>query len=694
MKEPEQIVRKFNRHSADTRWPHRDVRREWLVTNGLGGYAAGTLDGVFSRRYHGLLIAALPSGREMTLNGLTERVRLPDRSVWHLGAEELSGVPSASTMLVTEFRLEHGLPIWRYEIGDFILEKRLVLPYRQNTVHVLYKLIAGEGSVRLGVRPAIHFRSHDAAVSTPLTGGYKVELRNQGCEVTAETISYPLRLRFSGQHGAFTFEPKVIQEILFPIEEERGYDFSGPTWSPGYFRGDLETASPASLVASVEPWDAVLSLEPEQAWETELRRRYALLDLAPASAKIGLGRELVLAADAFLVTPGSRMKEAALARAEGEEAWTVTAGYHWFTDWGRDTMISLEGLALTTGRHREARWILRSFARHIRDGLIPNLFPEGADSGLYHTADATLWFFHALDRYVTVTGDVETLTFLLPNLVDIVEHHMKGTRFGIHADPNDGLLSQGEIGYQLTWMDAKVGDWVVTPRRGKAVEINALWYNALCLLAEWLRQHDDKRSERISQYTVQTKTSFNRRFWSDDLGHLLDVVDGPDGDDAAFRPNQILSFSLRHPVLSERHWETVFDGVRSRLLTPMGLRTLSRDHPDYKATYFGDLQTRDAAYHQGTVWTWLLGPFINAFLRLHPDRHAQARTFLQGFNEHLNEACVGSISEIFDAEQPYTPRGCVAQAWSVAEVLRCWALTEPPLSPDDASKDELAVNRN
>ena len=469
------ITRVFDRRLDAEQWPARDIRREWLVTNGLGGYAAGTLDGVFSRRYHGMLIAALSVGRTMMLNGVSERIRLPDRTVWHLGPEELTGVPSERTLRAAEFRLHQGMPVWRFEVDGYVIERRLVIPYRQNTVHLLYRLLTGEGPVRIGVRPAINFRSHDAPVSTPLPQEYKVTIFAQGCEIAGSADLPALRMRFFAPSSAFTTEQKTIPEILFPLEEERGYEFSGQIWSPGYFRGDLVANQTASLVASVETWETMLAIESEKAWEAEQRRRDALLENVPPAAKQGIGPELVLAADSFLMIPGSRPKESALARAEGGEAWSVIAGYHWFTDWGRDTMISLEGLALTTGRYPEARWILHSFARHIRNGLIPNLFLEGADEGLYHTADATLWFFHALDRYVSVTGDRETLTLLLPALVDIIDHHIKGTNFGIHVDPADGLLHQGAPGYQLTWMDAKVGDWVVTPRRGKAVEINALW---------------------------------------------------------------------------------------------------------------------------------------------------------------------------------------------------------------------------
>jgi predicted glycogen debranching enzyme len=391
---------------------------------------------------------------------------------------------------------------------------------------------------------------------------------------------------------------------------------------------------------------------------------------AVPAAREGLAAELVLAADNFVITPIGRVADIARANAEGDDVRAIIAGYHWFTDWGRDTMISLEGLTLSTGRELEARWILRDYAHHVRDGLIPNLFPEGDTEGLYHTADATLWFFHALARYVDRTNDGNTLNLILPVLQDIVHHHLEGTRFGIKADPRDGLLSEGAEGYQLTWMDAKVGDWVVTPRRGKAVEINALWYNALCLLAEWLRQAGSTEAAAIADHAETVRQSFNRRFWYEKGGYLYDVVDGENGDDASFRPNQILAISLAHPVLDEERWTRVVDKVRDKLLTPFGLRSLAPGDPEYKARYFGDLRARDAAYHQGTVWAWLIGPFIDAWLKVHPDAREEARRMLDGFGEQLAEGGVGSINEIFDAEPPFTPRGCIAQAWSVAEVLR------------------------
>jgi predicted glycogen debranching enzyme len=372
------------------------------------------------------------------------------------------------------------------------------------------------------------------------------------------------------------------------------------------------------------------------------------------------------------------MADAAQAQAAGDEIRSVIAGYHWFTDWGRDTMISLEGLALVTGRTTEAGYILRTFARAVRDGLIPNLFPEGQREGLYHTADATLWYFHAVQRYLEATGDEHTLRLLLPMFRDIVEHHVAGTRFGIHVDPADGLLTQGDPNLPLTWMDAKVGDWVVTPRRGKAVEINALWYNALRILESWCRQADDLESAQKTAVRAETTLrSFNARFWNEHRGCLYDIVDGEKGDDPALRPNQVFAISLDYPVLETSRWEPVLEKVQEHLLTPVGLRSLSPDEPDYKSRYDGDLRSRDAAYHQGTVWPWLIGPFVDAWLRVHPGDLKTARGFLAAFEPHLHSACIGSISEVFDARAPFYPRGCVAQAWSVAEVLRAWVKTEP-----------------
>jgi predicted glycogen debranching enzyme len=657
------------------------LNREWIVTNALGGYAAGTVAGVCTRRYHGLLIAALPAplGRTMMFNQLAEEIRLPDGRLVLLGGEEMheQSFTVHGAPYLHEFSLRMGLPVWHFDIEGFQLEKRIVPTHGQNTVHVFYRLLSGNGQLRLRLRPAFHFRGHDERVSGPLDQPYPVTAEGNRIEISPPSLP-PLRMHLiADNEAALVLDGGRMNRMYYRMEANRGYDSHGVVWNPGYFRTQLAASQEATLVASTEPWEIIDALPADQVRNSELERRSRLLARADQRACEGAGAELVLAADQFIIQPQTRVADAARAHATGDEIRTVIAGYYWFGDWGRDTMISLEGLTLCTGRTNEAGWILRTFANYVRDGLIPNLFPEGANAGIYNTADATLWFFHALARYVAATGDRTTLRRILPKLDEIISHHFAGTRFGIGVDPEDGLLRQGAPGYQLTWMDAKVGDWVVTPRRGKAVEINALWYDALRFYEQWLREEegDHSRADAIGAHADRVRTAFNRRFWNPQGGFLYDVVDGPDGDDASFRPNQIFAISLTHAVLDESRWKAVLDKVTSRLLTPAGLRSLAPGERDYKPRYEGDLRSRDAAYHQGTVWGWLIGPFIDAWLKARPGEQETARQFLVGFFDHLGEACVGSISEVFDAEAPYTPRGCPAQAWSVAEVLRAWVKT-------------------
>jgi len=652
------------------------LTREWLVTNGLGGYASGTVAGVATRRYHGLLVAALPAplGRVVMLNHLSERYRDAHGTVYELDGEERVGAalgPHAEHL--TELRLEAGLPVWRYAFGDAVVERRLLLPHRQNTTHVSWRLVEGGTPLRLTLRPALHFRPHEAPVSSALDAGYALTVIDDRYEIRGPAATPPLRLLLHGDRHGFTVAPRRLEQVLYRVERSRGYDDTGALWSPGSFHTILAPGGETTLVASTESWEVVTALSPRAARDAERQRRRRLIATAPPAARAGVAAELVLAADQFVVTPSGRVEDAARARAAGDEVRTVIAGYPWFTDWGRDTMIALEGLTLATGRHLEAGYILRTFGHYVRDGLIPNLFPEGENRGVYHTADATLWFFHALQRYVETTGDRATLGLLLPVLRDVIGHHVRGTRFGIGVDPGDGLLRQGTPEHPLTWMDAKVEDWIVTPRRGKAVEINALWYNALRLIESWTRDIDGEAAAGpYGEMAGRAAAAFNARFWYAAGGYCYDVVDGEGGDDAGCRPNQVLAVALSHPVLDAARWTSVVDVVRERLLTPVGLRSLSPEHPEYRARYYGDLRARDAAYHQGTVWAWLIGPFVDAWLRTHPGDRQSARRWLEGFGAHLSVAGVGSISEIFDGEAPFTPGGCVAQAWSVAEVLRVW----------------------
>ena len=588
------------------------------------------------------------------------------------GVEFEDGRVDGELPAVLQEFVRHGLtPVWRSRVAGRRLEKRVLMPYGHNSLYVEYRLLEGD-PVQIQVRPFVTFRMLDAPLHEakqppfPLTaveGRYDMQL----CDGAP-----PLKVCLRRSCGLFVADARLSHGICYRLDRDRGAEHLENLSSPGYFQADVTREQSVACVASTEAWEQ-LECRPEALFEAESHRIVKLLHPVRAGGADETEERLVLAADPFIVVPGSRVEEQALARASGEEARTVIAGYHWFTDWGRDTIISLEGLTLCTGRHQEARSVLKTFAGYVQEGLLPNLFPEGEQDGLYPTADATLWYFHALDRYYRATADRDLLIELQPVLRSILDRHVRGTRFGIGVDRRDGLLRAAADGYQLTWMDAKVEGWVVTPRRGKPVEIQALWYNALRGMVEW-GSLTGRPESAWAQLAEQARESFNRRCWYEAGGYLYDVVDGEQGDDRAFRPNQLLSVSLPHPVLNERRWQGVVEQVAEKLLTPVGLRSLSREHPRYKSKYVCDRRARDAAYHQGTVWAWLIGPFIDAWMKVSPDP-SKARSLLEGFQRHLSEAGIGTISEMFDAEPPYHPRGCIAQAWSVAEVLRVWQKT-------------------
>ena len=632
--------------------------REWMIANGLAGYASGTLAGGVSRRHDGLLVAALPRfGRTILLDRLDETVRLPDGSHFALFADS-----------AVEFRLEIGLPVWRFRRGDVVLERRVVMPYLQNTTIISYRQLAGGGPVSLELRPWMHFRGNDGQADQPLHMPSVVHADGDRIEVTQGPYP-PLRLAVRGRAWSLALDGGRTEEVFYPIEAEREYVSKGPVWSPGVLTVELGDDG-GGLVASSEPWPTALALSASQALESEAERRRRLVARAHPACRDGAAALLVVAADAFLFDPRGRFDLVARANAVGDQVRSVVAGYPWFNDWGRDTMISLEGLTLVTGRPDDAKWILRTFASYERDGLIPNNIPDGGTDGVYHAADASLWFFHALDRYVTATGDRDTLRVILPTLRRILDKHRAGTRFGIGMDPADGLLRQGVEGYMLTWMDSD------TPRRGKAVEINALWHNVLSLMGRWLTEEGDAAGGAQARADAErARASFNARFWNPATGHLFDVIDGEGGDSSECRCNQILAVSLPHPVLAPERWEAVVEVVRQRLLTPYGLRSLDPAAADYRTSYSGGLHSRDTAYHRGTVWAWLIGPFMDAWLKLHPGDKAGGRAMLAGFEAHLAEFCVGTVAEVFDGARPHAPRGCTAQAWSVAEWLRAWSLT-------------------
>jgi len=634
----------------------------------LGGYASGTLLGWATRKYHGLFVPNLPSphGRTVVIPRIDEEIETQNRTILLGGALYVSGKEEGQSHLVLkEFRHEWQTPKWIFEIDGRVIEKKIVMPFGQNTVYAAYRLLQGE-PVYIKLRPYLAFRGHDENLPESSAASWLISFRGERFEARLNEHAPIVRLRVNPGYRYFVSEEKISAAHLYEIEKERGLEHHEILGSPGYFVARIEPGQTIAFAASMEGWET-LNQDPDAVFDAERQRLEKLLALAPEAARQGFAGRLAIAADQFVILPASRIEESLAARATGEQTRSIIAGYHWFTDWGRDTMISLEGLTLRTGRHREARAILTTFARYVKDGLIPNQFPEGHREAIYNTVDATLWYFHALDRYYRTTADRETMAALFEVLKSVIECHLVGTRFGIRADPKDQLIHAGAAGYQLTWMDAKVGDWVVTPRRGKPVEIQALWYNALRLMDLWGRELGQV-TDPYGGIAERVREEFNRRFWYDEGGYLADVIDVEDGFDIRLRPNQIFALSLRFPVLDEKYWKPVVDIVEHKLLTPFGLRTLAPDDKDYHASYHGDRWTRDAAYHQGLVWPWLIGHFLDARRRVYGPR--DDRRYVAAFEETLMDAGIGTINEIFEAEPPYTPRGCIAQAWSVAEVLR------------------------
>ncbi|WP_017300932.1 amylo-alpha-1,6-glucosidase [Nodosilinea nodulosa] len=643
--------------------------REWLVTNGIGGYASGTVAGLLTRCYHGLLVAALdpPLGRTLLLTKLEETANYGGQSYplstnrWADGAIAPEGYRQ-----MERFRLEGTLPVWRFELGDALLEKCLWMQPGANTTYIRYSLLRGTQPLELSLKALVNYRDHHG--NTQANGWQMaVESVAHGVRVTAFPAATPFYLL--ADKGEFSPAQSWFYGFDLAVERYRG------------LRDREDHLHAASLTVTLQPGESLTvasSTQPSPSLNGEMalqqRRNYEqkILGFGAASkvpnpndegaeqrAAPAWIQQLVLAADQFIVDRGTPTDPTGK---------TVIAGYHWFGDWGRDTMIALPGLTLSTGRPDIARSILLTFARFVDRGMLPNRFPDAGDVPEYNTVDATLWYFQAIRAYHEATGDDDLLRQLFPVLAEILDWHQRGTRYQIHVDPADGLLYAGKPGVQLTWMDAKVGDWVVTPRIGKPIEVNALWYGALrsqSRFAQILNQPDPygPMGDRVAQ-------SFSR-FWNPDTGHCYDVLDGPDGPDPALRPNQIFAVSLPDSPLGADQQRQIVDVCGQQLLTSCGLRSLAPSHPSYQGHYGGNPLQRDGAYHQGTVWGWLLGPFALAHYHVYQDR-AQAQQFLQPLAHHLHAHGIGTISEIFDGDAPFTPRGCIAQAWSVAETLRAW----------------------
>ncbi|HTL46453.1 MAG TPA: amylo-alpha-1,6-glucosidase [Verrucomicrobiae bacterium] len=665
------------------------LQREWLVTNGLGGYASGTVHGASTRRYHGLLVPNLPSprGRTSLVPQFEESAEAgKDRVVFSCGENRDGQSESQAAACLKSFRLEWRLPVWQFEWKGRLFEKRLLMPHGMSTVYVEYRMIEGE-PVRLHLRPYFGMRSHEK-LSEAAVWPFTFVIKQGRHEIHAEPhAGFELKMGL-GPDAIFCSKEKK-NHFFYRVEKERGLPDGEFLFSPGYFRGTLEPGRHLVFFASTEPWE-YLEADFDKIQESELARLRKLLQAAPEPMQSGMAAELVLAADQFIILPGNRVRENMLIKASGEHVRTVIAGYHWFTDWGRDTMISLEGLCLCTGRFDEAKAILRTFANYIRDGLLPNHFPEGDNQAVYNTVDATFWYFHALERYLQYVHDPQTLEILFPVLRAVIEKHIQGTAYGIGMDKEDGLIRGSIDHYALTWMDAKVDDWVVTPRRGKPVEIQALWYNALRLMEEWSAVCEPSCGGFFADLAARVHESFHKRFWYAEGRYLYDLVDGEKGDDAKLRPNQIFTLSLRHPLLKKDYGPAVLESVRDKLFTPFGLRTLAPGDPEYQPHYRGDRRARDAAYHQGSVWPWLIGHYLSAWHAVHGDKEA-FQVFQDAMQRHLADDGIGSISEVFDAEAPFEAGGCIAQAWSVAEALRLMYAQRVARKARDEARQKAAV---
>ena len=633
--------------------------REWLVTNGLGGYACGTVALANTRRYHGLLVASLaPPGARTLLVAKFDAALDYDGHRYDLGANEFADgtIAPRGFQNLESFTVRGGIPTWRYAFGDALLEMRIFMAPRAATSYVGFEMLRGAARAQIELKPYVTYRGHHAqARGAP---SYRIEAGERECRVHAFDGARPYRLAIDA--GRFECAGECYWNFYHRLEAARGLDALEDLWMPGRFRGELGAGERAYLIATAEEAAPAAGAEVERRVERDGEAACAAL---PPSAPDWV-RRLARATTPFLVR-------------RGDGGTSVIAGYPWFCEWGRDAMVSLPGLATALGRHEIAAEVLRTYARHVSRGMLPNRLPAGGETPAYNTADASLWFFHALDSHLAARPDPDLEVELFPTLLKIVKAHVQGTRYGIGVDPADGLLRAGEPGTQLTWMDAKQGDHAFTPRVGKPVEINALWLNALDVTMRLADRHSHRSALVACERLRAAATESFHRFWNPQRGCLYDVldVDGGHAADPAVRPNQLIAAALPYSPLSATERRAIVERCASELLTSYGLRSLSPREPAYVGTYGGDAYRRDAAYHQGTAWTWLLGPFAWAHYLAHGDARA-AQAYLDPIAQLLDEDCVGNLCEIVDGDAPHAARGCFAQAWSVAEILQTWIRLE------------------
>ena len=632
---------------------------EWIETNGLGGWSGTTVIGCNTRRYHGLLVAATkpPTERMNLLSKLDETIIIGNER-FELGCNQYKDIVTPNGyQYLTSFSKEI-FPEWVYEVSGIQLKKTIAMIHGENTTLIIYEVIKAPSLFNLELLPLISAKGYHSLQHSSANIWWDAQFENSIFHNKPFESAPDVFISVPG--ATYHHNPKWFYNFHLAVEKYRGQDYEEDLFNHGILNVELNEGDSFGIIISTEnPADR----NAHKLFEKEKQRRLILLNLTDRSAAQPLNLStvqlLTLAGDQFIVKRGEDLK-------------TVIAGYHWFTDWGRDTMISLPGLCLSTGRYEDAKKILSAFANSISMGMLPNRFQDNNEPPEYNNVDGTLWYFIAIKKYLDATGDKSfVIQEILPVLKEIIDWHFKGTRYNIHVD-DDGLLYAGENGEQLTWMDARIGTWVVTPRMGKPVEIQALWYNALKIFSELLCMNDQRHDADIVELSAsKAKESFENTFWNEKENYLYDVIDENGRPDASLRPNQLFTISLPFALIQGEKAKLVLKIVEEQLYTAIGLKSLAKNDIHYVPVYGGDAVHRDSSYHEGTVWSWLLGAYIDTIMKIRDVGYEmRARKVINDFKYHLNESCVGTVSEIFDADEPHHPRGCVAQAWGVAEILR------------------------
>lgn len=629
------------------------ISKEYLITNGIGGYCSSTICGANIRKYSALLVACLnpPVDRRLLLSKLDETIYIGDKEYKLYSNEYLDRSIDSGFLYEQSFENEF-FPVQNYVVDGVFISKKITMVYGKNTTVISYKIRNNNKPLKLNIEALVNNRDHHGNTKKD---DFKCTQNKLDKGVKLEFDINDIELYLKSDKAAFVSEPRWFENMFYYDENERGLDDTDSHFIPGYFEIALlpgETVE-FSIIASTEN---IENLNGESYFTLETQRKKELIAKLPKQDE--LTKFLAIASDQFIV------------KRKSTDTATVIAGYPWFTDWGRDTMIALPGLTLCTGRYEEAREMLITFAKYEKKGLIPNMFPDTGVDPIYNTIDATLWYFNAVYKYLQYTSDYDfVLKNIFPSLTSMIKNHIHGTEYHIGMDNKDFLLKGGNKDLQLTWMDVKIEDWTVTPRQGKAVEINALWYNAVRIYAELCKRFnvDYTYYESLAE---NIKKSFLEKFWNEKISYFYDFIDGEEYNEQ-IRPNGIIALSLPYTMVDKAIAKKAIETALEKLYTPYGLRSLSYDDEEYKEIFIGGIVERDSAYHQGTVWSWLIGPFITAVSKWYDDKEL-CKQIVYPFYDHLMDKCVGNISEVFDGNSPHTARACFAQAWGVAELLRAY----------------------